>query len=149
MREYDVAVGRAVITDAKSIPFKLGKDKLTAEPPTTGQLALFLRGGRGGIGFQAISALLEFVSDILSDKDWRTVEGHLRDGLDVDILSKIVSDLIGEWSGRPTTPSSASSRTRTVTGRQSTAKQRSPAKTSSRSRSTVSATSSNGGSPSG
>jgi len=148
MREYEVAVGRAVIVDAKDIQFKLGKDVLTAKSPTTGQLALFLRSGRG-LGLGAVEGLLEFVSDILNDRDWRRVENHLRDGLDVNILSNIVNDLIGEWSGRPTTPSPASSPTPKGTGRRSTVKPRSTAKAnSSRSRSTASATSSSGGAPS-
>lgn len=145
MKEFEVAIGNAAIKDAKTIKFKLGKDTLTAQPATTGQLALFLRSGSRGTGFSSVTALMEFVSDILDDKDWARVEDHLRDGLDINVLSEIVNYLIGEWSGRPTTPSSGSSSTRTAIGRRSTAKPRSTVKTSSRSPSTVSATSSNGG----
>ena len=145
MREFEVAIGRAGVPVAETIKFKLGKDTLSAKPPTTGQLALFLRGGRE-LGFESISSLFEFMSDVLDDADWRKVEGHLRDGLDVNILSNIAAYLIGEWSGRPTVPSSNSSPTRSTTGRRSTAKQRSRVvKTSSSSPSTDSAMPSSAG----
>jgi hypothetical protein len=128
MREFEAAIGRAGFTNNdQPIEFKLGDDVLTANPPTTGQLALFFQGGRQR-GFRTITSLMEFISDILNDRDWAKVQEKLRDGLDVDVLSEIATYLIGEWSGRPTTPSSASSPTRKGTGRRSTVKQ--PAKAS-------------------
>lgn len=128
MREFEVAVGRAGFTDSKDIPFKLGEDVLTAHCPTVGQLALFLQGGTRGRGIRTITSILEFFSDALNDKDWNIVHTHLRDGLDVNVLSEIATYLIGEWSGRPTKQSSGSGSTRKRTGRSSTVKQ--PAKAS-------------------
>ena len=121
MREYEVAEGRAVFNNHADIEFKLGDDVLTAKCPTTGQLSLFFRGGNRG-GIRSIEALLEFFSDVLNDADWRKVENRLRDGMDIDLLSRISNDLIGEWSGRPTPLASASSSTPNGTGPKSTGK---------------------------
>jgi len=121
MREYEVATGRAVFNNTADIKFKLGDDEMTARCPTTGQLSLFFRGGSRG-GLRSIEALIEFFSDVLDDKDWRKVETRLRDGMDIDILSTISNDLIGEWSGRPTPLSSVSSPTPNGTGPKSTVK---------------------------
>jgi|KBSMisStandDraft_5_1062788.scaffolds.fasta_scaffold1265367_2 hypothetical protein len=121
MREYEVATGRAVFNNNADITFKLGDDEMTAKCPTTGQLSLFFHGGRSG-GMRSIEALIEFFSDVLGDADWRKVEAKLRDGMDIDVLSEISNDLIGEWSGRPIRPSSVSSPTPNGTGRKSTVK---------------------------
>jgi len=119
MREFEIAQGRAAMVHSDDIVYKLGDRELTAHCPTLGQLSLFLSGGSRG-GLRMISTLLEFFSDISSNQDWRYIEGLLRDGLDVDILSSISSFLIGEWTGRPTLPSSASGPTPNGTGPPST-----------------------------
>jgi hypothetical protein len=121
MKEYEVATGRAVFNNDHKIKFKLGDDEMTATCPTTGQLSLFFRGGAKG-GLRSIDALLEFFADVLDDASWRKIETRLRDGMDIDVLSEISNDLIGEWSGRPIKPSSVSSPTVNGTGRKSTGK---------------------------
>lgn len=146
MREFTTATtrGRAGVPNPVDIEFKLDDDVLIARAPTTGQIALFVQGGRGG-GIRSIESLFEFFSDVLDDADWSKVEVKLRDGMDVDLLAEISNYLIGEWSGRPTTPRTASSRTRNGTGPRSTVKRQAAVSTSSRSRSTASSTRSNGG----
>lgn len=121
MREFEVAAGRAVFKNDADIQFKLGDNVLTAKAPTTGQLTLFFQGGLRG-GLRSVEGLLEFFSDILSDRDWRIVENHLRDGMDIDVLSNISTYLIGEWSGRPTLPLSVSTPSPNGTGPKSTGK---------------------------
>ena len=134
MKEFSTAAtrGKAGVTNPIKIEFKLDDKVLVAHPPTTGQIALFLQGGRDG-GVNSITAMFEFFSDILDDADWDVMREKLRDGMDVDLLANVSNYLIGEWSGRPTVPSSVSSRTRNGTGRQSTAKRPAAGRTTSRS----------------
>lgn len=146
MREFSTAAtrGKAGVVNAVDIEFKLDDKVLTAHAPTTGQVALYVQSGRAG-GIRTVTSLFEFFSDILDDTDWEVVRECLRDGMDVELLATISSHLIGEWSGRPTSLSSASSPTPNGTGRRSTAKRQAAVRTTSRSRSTASATRSNGG----
>lgn len=146
MREFSTAArrGRAGVPNAIDIEFKLDDATLTARAPTAGQVALFVQGGAGG-GLRSIQSMFEFFSDVLDDDDWEIVHDKLRDGMDVELLAEISNYLIGEWSGRPTQPSPGSSPTPNGTGRRSTVKQPAKARTTSRSRSTASATRSNGG----
>ena len=126
MREFEVAVGRAAFNNSGDVQFKLGKDVLTAKAPTTGQLTLFFRGGQKG-GLRSVESLMEFFSDLLDDKDWKIIENHLRDGMDLTVLSDISAYLVAEWSGRPTRPSSDSTPSPNGTGPKSTAKRSSKA----------------------
>ena len=99
--------------------------------------AIYAELGRGG-GISSVTSLFEFFSDVLGEDDWKKVEDKLRDGMDVELLANISNYLIGEWSGRPTNRSSASTPTRNGTGPKSTAKRPAAVRTTSRSRSTVS-----------
>jgi hypothetical protein len=139
MKEFTTAAtrGKAGVANAVEIEFKLDDEVLTAQPPTSGQVALFIQHGRGG-GIASVTSLFEFFSDVLDDDDWKKVEDKLRDGMDVELLAQISNYLIGEWSGRPTTQSSASSPTRNGTGPKSTAKRQAAVRTPSRSPSTAS-----------
>ena len=146
MREFSTAARRnhAGVPNAVDIEFKLDDDTLTARAPTTGQVTLFIQHGRTG-GIRQIESMFEFFSDVLDDRDWRIVEAKLRDGMDVELLAEISNFLIGEWSGRPTPLSSVSAPTPNGTGPRSTVKRPPGGRTTSRSRSTASATPSNGG----
>jgi len=146
MREFTTAAtrGKPGVGNAVEIEFKLDDKVLTARPPTTGQVALFITHGRHG-GIRSVESMFEFFSDILDDRDWALVEDKLRDGMDVELLAEISNYLIGEWAGRPTSPSSVSSPTPNGTGPRSTVKRPAGGRTTSRSRSTASATPSNGG----
>jgi hypothetical protein len=146
MREFSTAAarGRPGVQNAVDIEFGLDDQVLTAHAPTSGQIALYVQGGRSG-GLRSVTSMFEFFSDVLDDRDWRIMEAKLRDGMDVDLMVEIASYLIGEWSGRPTKLSSGSSPTRNGTGPRSTVKRQAGGRTTSRSRSTASATRSNGG----
>lgn len=146
MREFSTAAtrGKVGVVNAVDIEFRLDDKVLTAHPPTTGQVALYVQRGSVG-GIRSVTSLFEFFSDILDDADWHVIENELRDGMDVEVLGQISNHLIGEWSGRPTPLSSGSAPTRNGTGRRSTAKLPAGGRTTSRSRSTASATRSNGG----
>jgi hypothetical protein len=146
MREFATAAtrGKPGLVNAGEIEFKLDDDVLTAHTPTTGQVALFVQHGRAG-GLRSIESMFEFFSAVLDDKDWAVMEAKLQDGMDVELLAQISNYLIGEWSGRPTQPSSVSAPTPNGTGPPSTAKRPRAVRTTSNSRSTASATSSSGG----
>lgn len=118
--------GQAAVPNAVEIPFdfETGVDQwktLTAHPPTSGQVALFLsQQGHGGV--QTVTALFDFLAAVLNQTDYDVIEAQLREGLDVSVITEIIEYLISEWGARPTTPRSASSRSRNGTGRRSTVK---------------------------
>ena len=68
---------------------------------------------------------------VLDEDDYDIIEDKLNEGVDLGLLTDIVSYLIEEWSARPTKPSSASSGSRKSTGKRSTAKRPAKAKTRS------------------
>ena len=144
MREFEVATGRAALVRDEVIPYKLGDRELKAKPPTVGQLALFIQGGREG-GLRSVTTMLELLSDVSDDRDWKYIHELLRDGLDITVLSEITNYLVGEWSGRPTMQSPVSSPTPSDTGPPSTEKPSATVSTISPTPSTDSAMSSSGG----
>lgn len=109
--------------------------EMTAQPPTTGQLALFFAhqydSGTGGV-----RALFDFLSAVLPDRSYQIIEDQLHDGLDVAVVIEIVQYLTEQWSARPTPPPRASSGSRRSTGARSTAKPLAAVSTSSNSHST-------------
>ena len=119
MQEFKTAAGRVAFNEGKDITFTVDDREMTAHPPTTGQLALFMRTD----GVRAVPSLLGFLSDVLEPIDWRWCEARLHQGIDVGVFAEIATWLIGEWSGRPTMPASDSSPTPSDTGRKSTGKQ--------------------------
>jgi hypothetical protein len=96
--------------------------EMTAHPPTTGQLALFMA-DQGKAGAAGVRALFEFLSTVLPDEHYDIIEGQLREGLDVAVVIEVIRYLTEEWSARPTKPSSVSSSSRNNTGRRSTVRQ--------------------------
>lgn len=97
--------------------------EMTAHPPTVGQLALFLTEQGDGTGFGAVRSMFQFVATILSEDDYAIIERQLHEGLDLQVITDIVTYLTQEWAARPTQPSSGSSSSRKSTGRRSTVKQ--------------------------
>src|SRR5262245_48553561 len=125
MRQFQTAAkrGAAGVSNAVDITFEYEVREgefveMTAHPPTTGQLALFMSGN--GKGMANVRALFEFLATVLVDDDYAIIEGQLRDGLDLQVIIDLVQFLSSEWSARPTAPPSVSSRSRRSTGRQST-----------------------------
>lgn len=118
--------GQAAVPNAIDIAFdfEVGTDEwktLTAHPPTSGQVALFLsQQGQGGVS--TVTALFDFLAAVLDQADYDVIEAQLREGLDVGVITEIIEYLIEEWGARPTQRPSASSRSRNGTGRRSTVK---------------------------
>lgn len=116
--------GKAAVVNPIDIEFELDGAKLTAHPPTTGQLGLFIGGNAEG-GMKTIQSLFRFLRAVLDDASYKLVEDKLQEGVEISVLTDIIEYLVAEWSGRPTTRSSASSPSRKTTGTSSTAKRRS------------------------
>lgn len=130
IKNFDTAArrGAVAVNNPVDITFQIDGEELTAHPPTTGQIALFMtRSAQGGMG--TITALFDLLSAVLDDDDIDLVESKLAEGVDIGLLTDIVSYLIEEWSARPTQPSSASSASRRTTGKRSTAKRPATAST--------------------
>lgn len=128
MKQFQTASrrGAGAVNNAVPITFEFEVREgefveMTAQPPTTGQLALFFahqyEGGTGGV-----RAMFDFIAAVLDDRDYRIIEQKLHEGLDVAVVIEIVQYLTSEWSARPTLPSRASSGSRRSTGTRSTAK---------------------------
>lgn len=119
MREFEVAAGRAAVQHTDDISFMLDTDELIAHAPTSGQLALFLRGGREG-GMQSLQSLLDLMESVLRPGDYKLIQRLLRQGMDMKIVSDMATFFVEQWSGRPTQPPSDSSPTPSATGQEST-----------------------------
>lgn len=111
------------MTDAEDVAFTLDGRELIAHPPTTGQLALFVAASGSG-GLKTITGIFEFMEAVLDEDDYDYIEELLHEGVDLDLITDIISALIGEWSARPTGSSSGSTSSRKRTGKPSTAKPR-------------------------
>lgn len=116
--------GQGAVVNPIDIDFEIDGVQITAHPPTTGQLGLFVQGNKAG-GMKTVESLFKFIRAILDDDGYKVVEDKLQEGVEISLLTDIVEYLVGEWSGRPTTRSSASSASRKTTGKPSTAKRRS------------------------
>lgn len=121
---------KAGVVNDVPLEFDLDGHEMTANPPTPGQLVLFLTSGRLGAGKQ-VQALFRFLDSVLDPADYRHIEDALTDGVELSLLSDIASWMVEEWSGRPTEPASASAPTQKPTGKASKAKasSKAPAKT--------------------
>jgi hypothetical protein len=125
VKNFDTAArrGESAVANPVDITFQIDGEDLVASPPTTGQLALFLSTTSGG-GMAAVRSMFDFLEAILDDDGFATVQEKLNDGVDLALITEIISYLIGEWSDRPTVPASASTASPRSTGRKSTARQR-------------------------
>jgi hypothetical protein len=122
--------GSQTVANAVDIVFAIDGEELTAHPPTTGQLALFMnRGGNGGM--VSVNAVFDFLEAVLDEDDFFIIETKLAEGVELEMLVDVVTYLIETWSTRPTSRSKGSSPSRKTTGPRSTAKPRPRAKTAS------------------
>lgn len=126
MRQFTTAAKRGVagVNNPIDITFEYEVREgefveMTAHPPTTGQLALFMGSG-GARGMSSVRALFEFLATVLDERDYAIIEEQLRDGLDLQVIIDVVQYLSTEWSARPTSQPSGSSQSRRSTGRRST-----------------------------
>lgn len=128
MKQFRTAARRGVaaVPNAVDIDFEFEIEEdhfvaMTAHPPTSGQVALFLaRQAEGGI--QTVHALFDLLAAVLDQEQYDVIEAQLHEGLDVAVLVELVEYLIEEWGARPTKPRSASSSSRKSTGPRSTGK---------------------------
>ena len=123
MKNFETAARRGVpaVSNPVDIPFQIDGTDFTAHPPTSGQLALFIL-AQGQGGYSVIGAMFTFLESILDEDGVVAIREKLTDGVELSLITDIISYLIEEWSARPTKPSSASSGSRKVTGNTSTAK---------------------------
>src|SRR5262245_46644544 len=113
MRQFGTAArrGAAAVNNPVDVTFQWEKStdvwvEMVAHPPTTGQIALFLRDQ--GVGAAGVRSMFELLAAVLSDSDYDVIENQLRDGLDVAVIVELVQFLTEEWSARPTSPASDS-----------------------------------------
>lgn len=129
--------GESTLPNPVDIPFEYEMREgemveITAHPPTSGQMALFLLSqSDGGVGL--MRALFDFLAAVLDDKDYAVIEESLHQGVDVMVPIELVRYLIEEWSARPTPLPPASPPSPRNTGRRSTAKRPAVVSTSSNS----------------
>lgn len=128
MRQFGTAArrGAAAVNNPVDVTFQWEKSEnewvdMIAHPPTTGQIALFL--SHQGTGAAGVRAMFELLQQVMSSADYDIIEDQLRVGLDVAVIVELVQFLTEEWSGRPTSPASASSQSPPSTGSPSTVTQ--------------------------
>lgn len=121
MKNFDTAArrGQAAMPNAVDITFQIDGVDYTAHPPTTGQIALFM-GAQSEGGYTLVNAMFRFMDAVLDDEGVKALRAALQEGVELTLVSDIISYLIEEWSARPTTRSSGSSPTRKRTGAAST-----------------------------
>ncbi len=138
MKQFTTAARRGVsaLPDAEKLEFEYEVREgefvtMHANPPTTGQLALFVsdQATRGGMG--AITAMLDLFAVVLDEPDFDIIKGQLQDGLDLEVITEIFTWLMEEWGLRPTPRSSGLSPSRRTNGQRSTAKRRAAVSTTS------------------
>jgi len=142
MKQFQTASrrGQGAVANAVPITFEFEVREgefveMTAQPPTTGQLALFFA-HQYDLGTGSVRAMFDFIAAVLDNRDYKIIESQLHDGLDVAVIVEIVQYLTEQWSARPTKVRPASSGSPRSTGKRSTAKQLAAVPTTSNSHST-------------
>ena len=131
-KNFETAARRAApaeIDNPVVIEFQINGHDLVAQPPTSGQLLLYSLSQSKG-GFDAIEGMFAFIADVTGEEGVEKVNEALHEGVDIPWVVEILNYLVGEWTGRPTKSSKGSSASPKSTGRTSTAKRPSKAKTS-------------------
>ncbi|HEY6416445.1 MAG TPA: hypothetical protein VIX41_09415, partial [Acidimicrobiales bacterium] len=62
--------------------------EMTAHPPTSGQLALFMADQNSAVG--AVRAMFDLLAAVLDDRAYKVIEGQLREGLDVAVVTELI-----------------------------------------------------------
>lgn len=131
-KRVDADEGPDIITiGSKDDPKEIG-----IYPPSPSQLAVLMGAihGFGASGSEQTATLINYFYALLREEDKEVVRGCLLDRsypFEVEDIMAIFEGMAEEWSGRPTASSSASSGSRTSTGRKSTANTRKKASTRS------------------
>jgi hypothetical protein len=124
-REFITAAKEAAEVD-EGIALTLDGRELRAYKPTGGQYAMFMAttNGRWADSAEKMAATIDFVLALFAEDDARHLGQRLMDRTDdfeVEDLMAMVNALTEEWAGRPTRPSTGSTRSRPSGGRKSTA----------------------------
>jgi hypothetical protein len=132
MRQFQTAAHRAAsVENPVPVEFELNGTTLVANPPSSGQLTVFLA-GQAGDPSESAKAMLELLWAVLGEDNYRWLEMEMKAGtVDVETVQEIIEYLGEVWSARPTVTASALSPSRTSTGKPSTATARRKASTRS------------------
>jgi hypothetical protein len=144
MREFVTAVDEANEPDEvdEGNYLTLDGQKLRYYRPTEGQYMVFAaETNRHANNQQTIAAVVNFFVELFDEEGQQHLIARLLDRNDrfgIETINEILDAMAEEWAGRPTQPSTGSSLSRSNGGRKSSP--RTTKKTSSASRSVVSAT---------
>lgn len=110
------------------IKFKVGEQECLAYRPEAGQLAIMYSRMDDTLANdgEKIAAMIDFFMGLLDKESRRVLTRRLmdrEDAFEMEDVSDIMNWLMEQWAGRPTQPSSVSTRSRSNGGRKSTVKQ--------------------------
>lgn len=126
MKEFETAVQQAAENeeDEKVYPFKVDGVECRAYRPKDGQLAILIATNtRHSTMEEKMAGLINFFVAVLDDESHSYVVNRLldrRDSFGIEQINSIFEWLMGEWTGRPTQSSSASTQSRSSGGQKST-----------------------------
>jgi len=132
MREFVTAVEQAhEDEDEGGSTLVLDGRELRYYQPTDGQFAIYMAStGRHASQTDRIAATVNFFIELFDKNDQVHLSDRLLDRDDpfgVPMMEEIMGEMVQEWTGRPTVPSSGSTPSRKSGGRKST--RRTPAST--------------------
>lgn len=128
MREYLLSADAAsevtdVLPNAKQVHIKVdGKELTVNPPPNSGPLVYMVAMQAEDVAVEdQTHSVLELFRALMSEEDARFIRGSLASGrVNLELLSRIVRDLLEEWSARPTKSPRGSSSRRVIIGSVST-----------------------------
>jgi hypothetical protein len=126
MKEFTTSAKAAIEPDSidQPITFKVDDVEVRAYEPSPGQMAMMYSALSDlSTDNQRVAGIVDFFLGLLDGDSRRVLAQRLMDREDpfeLDELTEIMTWLIGEWSARPTRPSSASTPSPRRTGRKST-----------------------------
>lgn len=142
MREFVTAAKKAHEEPDEGVTITLDGREMVYYQPTDGQLMMFMASsGRHTSTTDAVAGLVDFFMGLFDEPDQIYMSNRLMQRSDPfghEMIEEMLEAMIEEWTGRPFKLRSDSAPSPTATGRKST--RRTPASTSSASRSTASAT---------
>lgn len=122
IKEFRSSAQREVVFE-NPVPLDFSIDglALTAEPPSSGQLALFLASQNRDDPAASSAAILDLLEAILTDDGFAKVKAGMKAGeIDVEILSEVVEYLAEQWTTVPPTSAAVSSPRPRTSGAKST-----------------------------
>lgn len=131
MKEFRSAAYKAEagVENDVEVEFSINDREMTAQPPTSGQLALFISAQVDlDDSAQVVSAMFDLLSSVLGPDDFEFLQDGLRNGdVGLTMISDIIEYLTETWADSPPESADDSSQRRQTTGKRSTAKRPSKA----------------------